>query len=114
MYNQLSIFSDDTLEKYFHNSGFLRELMLSSGLRTINILNYFKWTGIVPGNLKVKTIKLDFGGNLLLYDMNGKLITGDKASTAYEDAYDAVVRILRNKKYIPSKIRRNILVKINR
>ena len=114
MFNQLSIFGDDALEKYFHNTGFLRELMLNGGYRTINVLNYFKWTGIVPNDLTVKTVKLDFGGNLLVYDLNGKLIQEKNMPDAFKQAYDAVTRILRNKKYIPSKIRRNILVKINR
>lgn len=97
--------------------GTIKQIMKVRGLRTISLANYNTWLGI-NNPINVHSIKLDVQDgyiNIFKYnnDKCGEQI--DDASTElYRAIYNQVMDIINNEKNIPSKVKRNILVKVFR
>lgn len=106
----------NSYEKY-QLRGAIKEIMRNYGLRTISIANYNRYLGN-DTNVGVHSVKYDImNGYIHLHDYNpnGKCGTPQENVDleTYADVYSTVLSILKNED-IPSKVKRNILVKVNR
>lgn len=104
--------------------GTIKQIMKVRGLRTISLANYNSWlkeTGvsqISPNVAQVHSLKLDVqDGYVNIFGYN-KNKCGEKIENAsaelYEGVYNQVMDIINKEHVIPSKIKRNILVKVFR
>lgn len=103
----------------FQIRGAIKEIMRNYGLRTISLKNYkdFLNTELVTDN--VHSVKYDIMNGYIKFhkykENNDKC--GDAFDTVsietYQKIYSIILSILDNEQ-IPSKIKRNILVKVNR
>lgn len=96
--------------------GTIKQLMKVNGFRTISISNYNNWKGTVINPVSpVSSLKYNLqDGYLNLFDSHNNKIDDDTAASVYKDVYDVVMEIFKNENKIPHKIKRNILIKINR
>lgn len=106
----------NSYEKY-QLRGAIKEIMRNYGLRTISLANYNRYLGN-DTNVGVHSVKYDImNGYIHLHDYNpnGKCGTPQENVDleTYADVYSTVLSILKNED-IPSKVKRNILVKVNR
>ena len=100
--------------------GYIKQIMKVRGLRTISLDNYHKW--LQRKNLVgVHSIKLDIQDgyiNIYNYRQNGRCgtVINDAPAELYESVYNQVNEILvrEDKNEIPTKVKRNILVKVSR
>ena len=96
--------------------GTLKQVMKVRGLRTINLQNYLNFkcsdnSAIYPA----VTLKLNLqDGYLNMFDCHNHKLENDVAAGLYDNVYNLVTEIFENEDLIPSKLKRNILVKINR
>ena len=106
----------NAVEKY-QIRGAIKEIMRNYGLRTISLANYNRYLGdnTTEG---VHSVKYDImNGYIHLHDYkpNGKC--GDAQENVeietYNTVYKTILNILNNTT-MPSKVKRNILVKVNR
>ena len=103
--------------------GTIKQIMKVRGLRTISLANYSNWKGLTPGENGIHSLKLDIQDgylNIYGYQVNGKgnLACGqaiqDAPASLYESAYKQVMSLINDEASIPSRVRRNILVKVAR
>lgn len=105
----------------FQIRGAIKEIMRNYGLRTISLSNYYKHINAEPEAKDVHSVKYDImNGYIKVYkykDLN-KNICGEAFDTVdiktYNKVYSTILDILNNEHLIPSRIKRNILVKVNR
>jgi hypothetical protein len=103
----------------FQVRGAIKEIMRNYGLRTISLANYYKHMDITP-NVDVHSVKYDImNGYIKLYRHNkNNTKCGDAYETVdvniYNDVYNTITTILNSENTIPSKVKRNILVKVSR
>lgn len=107
----------NTYEK-FQVRGAIKEIMRNYGLRTISLSNYEKFTD-KPNNTGIHSVKYDIMNgyiHLHSYKENGKcgLPLDSVSMNTYNDVYSTILTILKNEEMIPTKIKRNILVRVNR
>lgn len=100
--------------------GTIKQFMRVRGLRTISLANYTKFMNQPVDDMNVHSVKFDImNGYLYLHAFNqlngkcGKQIENPSIDT-YEQVYELFGNILQNEKAIPSKVKRNILVKVCR
>lgn len=101
----------------------LKDLMKVRGLRSINFSNYLRWKngGEINPLPWLHSLKLNLmDGYLYMYGYRnendhraGKRIENATVEM-YNEAYELVKKILEDEENIPSKVRRNILVKLTR
>ena len=107
--------------------GTLKQIMKVRGLRTISLKNYQEWKGQPIDTGGIHSVKLDIMSgyiNLFGYDFakrSGKPICSnvaieDAPAGVYQNVYSQVVDILKEEAEgnIPSKVKKNILVKVTR
>lgn len=106
----------NSFEKY-QLRGAIKEIMRNYGLRTISLANYNKYLGndTVTG---IHSVKYDImNGYIHLHDYNPNGKCGSAQENVnietYNYVYNTILNILK-KEDIPSKVKRNILVKVNR
>lgn len=97
--------------------GTIKQIMKVRGLRTISLANYNEWNG-TKNETGVHSLKLDVQNgyvNIYGYKNNrcGDQIN-DVTAEMYSGVYKQVMDIVNNEHTIPSKIKRNILVKVFR
>lgn len=97
--------------------GTIKQIMKVRGLRTISLANYMDWLKL-PNETGVHSLKLDVqDGYVNIYGYNnnrcGEQIN-DASAELYEGVYKQVMDIIHNENKIPSKVKRNILVKVFR
>ena len=97
--------------------GTFKQIMKVRGLRTISLANYNEWYG-TKNETGVHSLKLDVQDgyvNIYGYKNNrcGEQIN-DATAEMYAGVYKQVMDIVNNEHTIPSKIKRNILVKVFR
>lgn len=97
--------------------GTIKQIMKVRGLRTISLSNYNEWNG-TKNEIGVHSLKLDVQNgyvNIYGYKNNrcGEQIN-DVTAEMYAGVYKQVMDIINNEHAIPSKIKRNILVKVFR
>ena len=107
-------------EKY-QLRGAIKEIMRNYGLRTISLANYNKWSGTetVAG---IHSVKYDIMNGYIKaygYKQGDSLRRcGDPLETIsnndYKEIYNILESLITNKHDIPSKQKRNILIKVNR
>ena len=98
-----------------NSRGPLKEMMMLRRIRRVDIHNYLNWKGYLPSTFPVRSVKIDLLNNYLyLYDRDNKKIDNETANTLYPQVYDMVMEIFKNEKLIPTKQRKNIVVKVNR
>lgn len=100
--------------------GTIKEIMKRKGLRAISVKNYDDWANN-DGDRWLHSIKLDIeNGFLYLHGFNerDKFRSGgripDETADMYAYAYSKVREILEKEDEIPSKAKRNILVRVSR
>lgn len=108
----------NSLEK-FQVRGAIKEIMRNYGLRTISLSNYYKHLNCTPDIEDVHSVRYDImNGYIKVHKYNDKNKCGDAFDTVdittYNKVYNAILDIFKNEHLIPSQIKRNILVKINR
>jgi hypothetical protein len=98
--------------------GAIKEIMRNYGLRTISLANYNKWSGTetVAG---IHSVKYDImNGYIHMHDFKENGRCGAPYETidvnVYQDVYNTIQHILKTEDTIPAKVKRNILVKVNR
>ena len=105
----------DAFKKVIDTRGPMKEYMMLRRIRRIDIYNYLEWKGFMPTTFPVRSIKIDLlNSYLYMYDVNNRKIDNDTANTLYPQVYDMVMEIFNNETVIPSKKKRNILVKVSR
>lgn len=97
--------------------GTIKQIMKVRGLRTISLANYNEWNG-TKNETGVHSLKLDVQDgyvNIYGYKNNrcGEQIN-DATAEMYAGVYKQVMDIVNKEHTIPSKIKRNILVKVFR
>ena len=103
----------------------LKDMMKMRSLRTINVYNYRLWKyGKNADNYSpwLHSLKLNvlngymdvFGPRSGMPDHRSGNIIEDVTLSQYKEVYDIVKEILSDEASIPAKVKRNILVKINR
>jgi hypothetical protein len=101
----------------------LKDLMKMRGLRSINFANYHRWKNDNGNNESpwLHSLKLNLmDGYLYMYgyrngtDPRAGQKIEDATAEMYGEAYSIVKRILDDEANIPSKVKRNILVKMAR
>ena len=103
----------------FQVRGAIKEIMRNYGLRTISLANYYRHMNINP-SVDVHSVKYDImNGYIKLYRYkNNDIKCGDVYETVdvniYNDVYNTITTILNSENQIPSKVKRNILVKVSR
>ena len=107
----------NTYEK-FQVRGAIKEIMRNYGLRTISLANYAKFSGEELTN-NIHSVRYDImNGYIHLHGFNNNGKCGLPLETVnmetYNDVYKTILNIFDNEENIPSKIKRNILVKVNR
>lgn len=107
----------------FQIRGAIKEIMRNYGLRTISIKNYVDYTGNVVPQLKdIHSVKYDImNGYIKVYGYKQndlKRRCGDAQETVDNSTYKAIYNVLetliKKEQYIPSKVKRNIMVSVNR
>ena len=106
--------------------GTLKQIMKVRGLRTISLCNYDNWRGAQPQPENgIHSLKLDLqSGYLNIYGYrtaakSGRLMCSPDAienasAETYRNVYNQVMSLLNDEANIPSKIRKNILVRMAR
>lgn len=104
----------------FQVRGAIKEIMRNYGLRTISLSNYKKYLGESIKKDDVHSVKYDIMNGYIKvhgYKENSDRC-GDAFSTVnietYNRIYNTILNILNSEHQIPSKTKRNILVKVNR
>ena len=98
--------------------GTIKQIMKVRGLRAISLENYNKWLG-KKNQTGVHSLKLDIQDgyiNIYGYKPNGRcgIAINDASAELYEGVYNEVNEILNKENEIPTKVRRNILVRLSR
>lgn len=106
----------NSYEKY-QLRGAIKEIMRNYGLRTISLANYNRYLGNDTNN-GIHSVKYDImNGYIHLHDYkeNGKCGSAQENVDVetYANVYNTVLNILKNED-MPNKVKRNILVKVNR
>ena len=106
----------------FQVRGAIKEIMRNYGVRTISLKNYFDYLGITPTVDGIHSLRYDImNGYIKAYaykkgDMRKRC--GDPIESIsineYKIIYDILDSLVTNRHNIPSKIKRNILIKVNR
>ena len=101
----------------FQVRGAIKEIMRNYGLRTISLKNYHEFINSEKTN--VHSVKYDImNGYIKVYKYKKNNLCGEAFDTVdintYNNIYNDIVKILENEHTIPSRIKRNILVKVNR
>ena len=100
--------------------GSIKQLMTFRGLRMINLANYLLWSGKPKKDFEeIHSVKFDIMNGYINVYSNGKNgRAGEKIenlnTTMYRKIYNLIVDIFKNEGDIPSKLKRNILVRVNR
>jgi len=103
--------------------GTIKQIMKVRGLRTISLANYNDWRGCEFNPNGVHSLKLDLqDGYVNIYgfkkNSKNKYTCGEAVQDApvelYQSAYNQVMGLLSEENAIPSRIRRNILVRLSR
>lgn len=106
----------------FQVRGAIKEIMRNYGIRTISIKNYFEYLGITPTIENVHSVRYDIMNgyiNAFGYKENdpkrrcGEPL-GSISNDTYKEIYNILENLITNKYNIPSKQKRNILIKVNR
>ena len=92
------------------------------GIRTISIKNYFDYLGITSTLKDIHSVRYDIMNGYIkayAYKKGDKLKRcGDPIETIsnndYKEIYNILENLITNRHNIPSKIKRNIIVKVNR
>lgn len=103
----------------------LKDMMKMRSLRTINVYNYRLWKYGKDADKHspwLHSLKLNilngymdvFGPRVGIPDHRSGSIIEDVTLPQYQEAYKMVKEILSDEACIPSKVKRNILVKVNR
>ena len=93
--------------------GTIKQIMKVRNLRAISIDNYLNWLGNVS-HTDVHTVKLDIqDGYINLFNRQNEKIV-DAPESLYAETYNTVMEIFDKEHMIPWKVKRNILVKLNR
>lgn len=103
----------------------IKDLMKMRSLRTINIANYNRWkqeNGNSVINHWAHSLRLNvLNGYIDVYaprlsenDKRAGKIIDDVSLSQYQELYGIVTDILDDEKKMPPKVKRNILVKVNR
>jgi hypothetical protein len=98
--------------------GSIKEIMKNYGLRTISLANYRRFNGDNSSD-GIHSIKYDImNGYIHLHGYGSGKKCGDALEDVeidvYSTVYNQILNILENEEFIPSKVKRNILVKVNR
>lgn len=105
--------------------GTLKQIMKVRGLRTISLSNYNNWLGVAPDPNGIHSLKLDLqSGYLNIFGYrtaakSGRLMCSPDAienatAETYKNVYNQVMNILNDEAKIPTKERKNILVRMAR
>ena len=105
--------------------GTLKQIMKVRGLRTISLDNYNTWKGTERNTDGIHSLKLDIQSgyiNIFGYSFTKAKGTPVCSNVAIEDApaelyhyvYGQVMNILNDEPNIPSKVKKNILVRVAR
>lgn len=105
--------------------GIVKQIMKVNGLRTISLENYNNWKGVPRNTNGIHSVKLDIMSgymNIFGYDFtkkSGKPVCSrvaieDAPAEVYQYVYAQVKNILADEPYMPSKVKKNILVKVAR
>lgn len=104
--------------------GTLKQIMKVRGLRTISLSNYNDWRGVAQDVNGIHSLKLDLqSGYLNIFGYRtastGRLMCDTEAienasAETYKNVYNQVMNILKDEENIPSKVRKNILVRMAR
>lgn len=102
----------------FQIRGAIKEIMRNYGLRTISLANYDKFTENTTCD-NVHSVKYDImNGYIHLHEYNKNGRCGNAIENVdinlYKKVYKTILYILDNEHTLPSKVKRNILVKVNR
>ena len=107
----------------FQIRGAIKEIMRNYGIRTISLKNYFNYLGTTTTTLNdIHSVRYDImNGYIKAYGYkNGDTLKrcGEPIETIsineYKIIYDILESLVTNRHNIPSKIKRNILIKVNR
>lgn len=106
----------------FQIRGAIKEIMRNYGVRTISLKNYFDYLGITPTVDGIHSLRYDIMNGYIkayAYKKGDKLMRcGDPIETIslneYKIIYDILESLVTNRHNIPGKIKRNILIKVNR
>ena len=106
----------------FQVRGAIKEIMRNYGVRTISLKNYIDYLGNTPTVDGIHSLRYDImNGYIKAYaykkgDMRKRC--GDPIESIsineYKIIYDILDSLVTNRHNIPSKIKRNILIKVNR
>jgi hypothetical protein len=104
-------------EKY-QLRGAIKEIMRNYGLRTISLANYNKWSGAEDVN-GIHSVKYDImNGYIHMHSFKDDGRCGAPYESidvnVYQNVYNTIQHILKTEETIPAKVKRNILVKVNR
>lgn len=96
--------------------GAIKQFMKVRGLRTINLENYLKFKGNSENPVfPAAKLKLNLqDGYLNMFDSKNVKLENEVAANLYDNVYSLVTEIFENESFIPTKVKRNILVKISR
>jgi hypothetical protein len=101
--------------------GTIKEIMKTRGLRSISLSNYNRWKERDTTGMWLHSVKINMeDGYLYMYDFNrsNRRQPGERyekpTMAMYEEAYKQIREVLNNEDKMPFKIKRNILVKMNR
>lgn len=105
--------------------GTLKQIMKVRGLRSISLSNYREWANEEQTTKGIHSLKLDLqDGYINIYGYGkqtktGKYLCGetaieDASADTYAAVYSKVMEILDNEKNIPSRVKKNILVRLSR
>lgn len=125
MFNFLkNLFMSTKARQDYHKEeirGTIKEIMKTRGLRSISLSNYNKWKERDTSNMWLHSVKINMeDGYLYMYDYNksNRRQPGERyekpTMAMYEEAYSQIREVLNNEDKMPFKIKRNILVKMNR
>lgn len=106
----------------FQVRGAIKEIMRNYGLRTISLKNYYDYINSESDNNNVHSVKYDImNGYIKMHQYktnDSQKRCGEPLETVdidtYKYVYDTIVKILNSEHTIPNRIKRNILVKVNR
>ena len=99
--------------------GTIKEMMRVRGLRAISLKNYYSWLD-KENKTGVHSLKINLeDGFIHMYCGNGNgNRAGKRIESVNDDTYDkvfgAINDILKNEKEMPSKVKRNVMVKMSR
>ena len=106
----------------FQIRGAIKEIMRNYGIRTISLKNYFDYLGTTTTLNDIHSVRYDIMNGYIkayAYKKGDKLLRcGEPIETIslndYKIIYDILESLVTNRHNIPSKIKRNILIKVNR